>query len=254
MRPFDLAREHGISTQAVRNYERDGFLPPAGRTPSGYRAYTEAHAAALRAYLALVAAYGYATAGRVMRAVHGGRLDEALAAIDEGHAVLRRDRATLAAVREALGDLAGEPPAAPGTLTIGDLAHRLSLTPATLRKWEEAGVLVPARDPATHYRTYAAPDVRDADLAHLLRRGGHPLEQVAAVLDRIRTAGGTQALAESLGTWQSRLTDRGRAMLRASGLLDAYLDGHPGGHPDGPVDGPPDRPLDGHNSFAFDVV
>jgi hypothetical protein len=24
----DLAREHGISTQAVRNYERDGLLPP----------------------------------------------------------------------------------------------------------------------------------------------------------------------------------------------------------------------------------
>ncbi|MEE2048253.1 MerR family DNA-binding transcriptional regulator, partial [Nocardiopsis tropica] len=57
MRPSDLAHEHGISTQAVRNYERDGFLPPAERTPSGYRIYTEAHAAALRAYLALVTAH-----------------------------------------------------------------------------------------------------------------------------------------------------------------------------------------------------
>jgi hypothetical protein len=26
---MDLAREHGISTQAVRNYERDGLLPAA---------------------------------------------------------------------------------------------------------------------------------------------------------------------------------------------------------------------------------
>ncbi|MDI5939587.1 MerR family DNA-binding transcriptional regulator, partial [Micromonospora sp. DH15] len=41
--PTDLAREHGISTQTVRNYERDGVLPPARRTPSGYRAYTAEH-------------------------------------------------------------------------------------------------------------------------------------------------------------------------------------------------------------------
>jgi hypothetical protein len=33
-RPADLAREHGISPQAVRNYERDRLLPVAERTPS----------------------------------------------------------------------------------------------------------------------------------------------------------------------------------------------------------------------------
>ncbi|MBO1420308.1 MerR family DNA-binding transcriptional regulator, partial [Streptomyces sp. FH025] len=86
MRPADLAREHGISTQAVRNYERDGFLPPAERTPTGYRVYTEAHAAALRAYLALVSAHGHPAAGRIMTAVHADRLDEALTAVDLGHA------------------------------------------------------------------------------------------------------------------------------------------------------------------------
>ena len=32
LRPVDLAREHGLSAQAIRNYERDGFLPPAART------------------------------------------------------------------------------------------------------------------------------------------------------------------------------------------------------------------------------
>ena len=34
-RPVDLARGHGISAQAVRNYERDGVLPPAQRSPTG---------------------------------------------------------------------------------------------------------------------------------------------------------------------------------------------------------------------------
>ena len=95
-RPADLAREHGISTQAVRNYERAGFLPPAERTRSGYRIYTEVHAAALRAFLALVPAYGHAASGRIMISVHDGDLDDVLLTIDHGHDQLLRDRETLA--------------------------------------------------------------------------------------------------------------------------------------------------------------
>ncbi|MER7850347.1 TioE family transcriptional regulator [Kitasatospora sp. NPDC096077] len=238
MRPADLAREHGISTQAVRNYERDGFLPPAERTPTGYRIYAEPHAAALRAFLALVAAFGHATAGLVMTAVHADRPDEAFTALDRGHAQLLRDRETLAAVRRAVDHLTaerpGEPavvlPTSPGPLGIGDLAHRLAVTPATLRAWEAAGILAPARERPGGHRCYGPEDTRDAELAHLLRRGGYPLEQIAAVVRQVRTAGGTAGLAEALDGWQRRLTTRGRAMLTAAARLDAYLSPPP---PDG---------------------
>ncbi|MGI5203439.1 TioE family transcriptional regulator [Spirillospora sp. CA-108201] len=228
MRPTDLAREHGLSAQAVRNYERDGFLPRAERTPSGYRVYTEVHAAALRAFLALVPAFGHAAGGRVMNAVHDGDLDDALLVVDRGHEQVLRDRETLAAVRNAVDHLMAEPgagrPDAPGPRTIGDLARRLDVTPATLRNWEGAGILVPARDPATGYRVFRADDVRDAELAHLLRRGGYPLEHIAMVVRQVRTAGGTGPLAEALEDWRRRLTARGRAMLDASGQLSLYLD------------------------------
>ncbi|QKG19202.1 MerR family transcriptional regulator [Actinomadura verrucosospora] len=227
MRPTDLAREHGISTQAVRNYERDGFLPPAERTPSGYRIYTEAHASALRAYLALVPAYGHAPAGRIMNAVHGGALDDALTIIDRGHARLLRDRDTLAAVREAVDHLITEsapwPPEGTGIRTVGELARRLQVTPATLRNWEGAGILTPARDPATGYRVFDAADVRDAELAHLLRRGGYPLSHIGTVVQQIRQAGGTGALAAALDGWQRKLTEQGIAMLNASVRLSHYL-------------------------------
>ncbi|WP_159767636.1 TioE family transcriptional regulator [Streptomyces sp. HM190] len=246
LRPSDLAREHGLSAQAVRNYERDGFLPPAERTDSGYRVYTEVHAAALRTFLALVRAYGHGTGGRIMRALHGGALDDALALVDRGHSGLLRDRETLAAVRHDLGRLTAERtgPTAPtgptgvtgatGTTgatgqgahrnrTVGELARHLGVTPATLRKWEEAGILAPARDPATGYRVFRADDVRDAELAHLLRRGGHPPAHIAAVVRRIRTAGGTDALAASLGDWQRRLTAQGVAMLHAAAHVSHYL-------------------------------
>ncbi|MGW3230041.1 TioE family transcriptional regulator [Kitasatospora sp. NPDC001095] len=241
MRPADLAREHGISTQAIRNYERDGCLPPAERTPTGYRIYTEQHAAALRAYLALVPAYGRAAAAAVMTAVHADRIGDALTELDRGHAQLLRDRETLATVREAVGHLTGgtrptgsthltgsttagtELPALPGPRSVGEVAHRLGVTPATLRAWEAAGILAPARDRATGHRRYLPSDVRDAELAHLLRRGGYLLDRIAAVLRQIRTAGGTGEPAAALDGWQQRLTTRGLAMLTASARLDDYL-------------------------------
>ncbi|MFJ9444360.1 TioE family transcriptional regulator [Kitasatospora sp. NPDC101235] len=235
MRPADLAREHGISTQAIRNYERDGCLPPAERTPTGYRIYTELHASALRAYLSLVPAYGHATAGSVMTALHAERLDEALTELDRGHAQLLRDRETLTAVREAVCHLTDDGaatgpglPAPPGPRSVGEVAHRLGVTPATLRAWEAAGILAPARDRATGHRRYLPADVRDAELAHLLRRGGYPLDRIATVLRQIRAAGGTDELAAAVDGWQQRLTTRGLAMLTASARLADYLALRPG--------------------------
>lgn len=222
---MDLAREHGISTQAVRNYEHAGVIPAAHRTPSGYRRYSARHAIALRAYLALIPAHGYATSGEIMRAVNTGDLDTALRAIDRSHAQLLRDRETLDAVESAVGILANPPatdrPDRP--LTVGALAHRLGVTPATLRKWERAGILEPVRDRATHHRLYDPDDVRDADLAHLLRRGGYLLEQIATVMRRVRDADGPEALAGSLEGWRARLAARGRAMLLAAARLADYL-------------------------------
>ncbi|SES41976.1 DNA-binding transcriptional regulator, MerR family [Lentzea albida] len=221
VRPADLAREHGLSAQAVRNYEEAGFLPPAGRTPSGYRVFTEVHAAALRTFLALVPAFGHARAGQIMNAVHAGSLDDALEWIDRGHEQLLRDRSTLDSVSRAVQDLTDVEPVL-GPRTIGELARRLGVTPATLRAWEEAGILVPARE-RTGYRVFRAEDVRDAELAHLLRRGGYPLAHIALVVDQVRTAGGTDTLGAALADWRRRLTAQGLAMLAAAARLNEYL-------------------------------
>lgn len=228
LRPIDLAREHSITPQAVRNYESDGLIPPAERTDSGYRVYTEMHAAALRALLALVPAHGYAIAREIMRALNTGQVDAALWAIDRGHAQLLRDRETLEAVAEAIAHLTATPVAESSahgrrsTFSIGWLADRLGVTAATLRNWEDAGIVVPQRSESGH-RTYDAADVRDAELAHLLRRGGYGLEQIAVVVRQIRTAGGTQALSVALDEWRLRLTTRGVAMLEASHRLAGYV-------------------------------
>ncbi|MFF9851535.1 TioE family transcriptional regulator [Streptomyces litmocidini] len=229
LRPVDLARAHGLSTQAVRNYEEAGILPTADRTPSGYRAYTPLHAAALRAFLALLPGHGHPTATSIMRAVNRGAAEEAFRLIDESHAQLLDDRRTLRAVEGALRDLdptAPPGPAAPpdsdGTF-IGPLARQLGIRPATLRAWEHAGLVRPRRDPRTGYRVYDGTAVRDARMTHQLRRGGYLLEQIAPLIDQVRAAGGTEPLESALGDWRRRLSARGRAMLTGAAELEAYL-------------------------------
>lgn len=231
LRPVDLAREHGLSTQAVRNYEEAGILPAARRTARGYRTYTPLHAQALRAFLALVPGHGRATASAVMRAVNDGDAGAAFRLIDESHAQLLEDRGTLDAVESALRDLdpaadrgaATDPGRGPAEVFIGPLAASLRLRPATLRTWERAGLVRPRRDPETGYRVYGSADVRDARLTHQLRRGGYLLEQIVPLITQVREAGGLEPLAVALEDWRGRLSDRGRALLTGAAALEAYL-------------------------------
>ncbi|MDQ1023213.1 DNA-binding transcriptional MerR regulator [Streptomyces umbrinus] len=235
LRPVDLARGHGLSTQAVRNYEEAGILPAADRTPTGYRTYTSLHAEALRAFLALVPGHGHRTATSIMRAVNQGAVDEAFRLIDESHAQLLDDRRTLQAVESALRDLepttaygsdsAAGPDAGSGPVDrfIGPLAGELGIRPATLRKWERAGLVRPRRDALTGYRVYDESDVRDARLAHQLRRGGYLLEQIAPLIAQVRSAGGLEPLEAALTDWRGRVSARGRAMLTGAAELEAYL-------------------------------
>ncbi|WP_353850452.1 TioE family transcriptional regulator [Solwaraspora sp. WMMA2056] len=222
MRPVDLAREHGLSTQAVRNYEDAGVLPAAARTAAGHRCYTPLHAQSLRAFVALVRGHGHATATAVMRAVNRDAVDEALRIIDDSHCQLGEDRRTVRAVEAALRELTPVAPV-PGGTFIGPLAARLGLRPATLRKWEAAGLVRPSRDRRTGYRVYDAHDVRDVLLIHQLRRGGHLLAQVAPLIAQVRDAGGVAPLEATLRGWRDRLSARGRAMLVGAAQLDAYL-------------------------------
>ena len=230
LRPVDLARRHGLSAQAVRNYEAAGILPDAERSPYGYRAYTPRHALALHAFLALAPGHGHQTAAAVMQAVNRGALEDALQLIDESHAQLLEDRRTLEAVEAALRDL-GPVPRERGDTFVGPLARSLGVRPATLRAWEHEGLVQPSRDPRTGYRIYSAADVRDARLVHQLRRGGYLLEQIAPLIVRVRSAGGVAPLDAMLRDWRARLSARGRTLLAGAAALDAYLAAEPAAEP-----------------------
>lgn len=225
MRPIDLAREHGLSAQAIRNYEDAGILPPAERSETGYRRYTPLHAQALRAFLALRRGHGHQQAMEIMRATDRGDTESAYRLIDAAHVALLTERNTRAESASALGSLSTATPGPGGgrPLTVGELARRLGVHPATLRTWETEGILHPERNPATGYREYRPDCVRDAEIARQLRRGGYQLRQVAQFVESLRAAGGADALGAFLASWQDRLTTRSRDLLAGAAQLDAYL-------------------------------
>lgn len=71
-----------------------------------------------------------------------------------------------------------------GLLTIGAFARASRLSPKALRRYDELGLLRPARvDPVSGYRLYAASQLDQARLVAWLRRLGMPLARIRTVCE-----------------------------------------------------------------------
>jgi DNA-binding transcriptional MerR regulator len=196
------------------------------RSETGYRRYRPLHAQAMRVFLALRRGHGHQQAMEIMRATNRGDTESSYRLIDAAHVALLVERDTRTEVATALGVLSTTRPRPVNgrPLTVGELARRLGVHPATLRTWETVGILRPERDRATGYREYRPDCVRDAQIARQLRRGGYLLRQVAQFIESLREAGGADALSAFLDSWQDRLTTRSRNLLAGAAQLDVYLD------------------------------
>ncbi len=214
-----------MSAQAIRNYDGAGVFPPTERSETGYRRYTPLHAQALRAFLALRRGHGHQQALEIMRATNRGDTESAYRLIDAAHVALLAERDTRTEVATALDGLSTTTPVPVDgrPLTVGELARRIGVHPATLRTWETEGILRPVRDRVTGYREYGPDCVRDAEIARQLRRGGYLLRQVAQFVASLREAGGADALSDFLDSWQHRLTTRSRDLLSGAARFDTYL-------------------------------
>ncbi|MFC6160414.1 TioE family transcriptional regulator [Kribbella jiaozuonensis] len=232
LRPVDLARRAGVSTQLVRNYEAAGILPPAPRSDTGYRQYGPEHVSALLTYRALAPGFGAETATEIMRAVHDGDEPHAYRLVDAAHAALHEQRLATDAASEALAALAAEnvDELTGPSLLVGELAHRLGIRTSALRVWEAAGLLAPAREPGTKYRRYGPEQVRDARIIHMLRQGRYYFEQIKPVLDGLRRTGSTDALRTAIAERRAAHDRQTKAMLSGTALLHQLINqGQPAG-------------------------
>ena len=230
LRAIDVARGAGISVQQVRNYEATGVLPPLGRTESGYRVFTPAHAAAVKLVRLLADGHGWERARTVMRAVHDGDVATALAALDRSHAELDSERSEIAGVLAAFAAIATPPmpslpPGAPGGrgVRIGAVADTVGVRTSALRVWERHGLLRPSRERGTGYRVYDEAEVRRARVVALLRRGNYPISIVRAVVDELRSTGSPERVRTELARREQDLHRRSLLRLRASAALFDYL-------------------------------
>ncbi|MGY4720155.1 MerR family transcriptional regulator [Naumannella huperziae] len=229
VRPIELARAAGVSTQQVRRLEDLGVLPPVRRSAGGHRRYGPQHLAALRAYTALAGGMGASGAVAALVPLWRGEIAAVLERIDAGHGALHDERVALAELADALAALAADPAGAgqvpdDNSLAIGDLARRLGVRTSALRVWESAGLLSPARERGTGYRRYGPGDVRDARAVQLLRRSGYLFDAISPVIAELRRAGGTPALQATLERRREVLFERSRAMITGARHLAVCLE------------------------------
>lgn len=227
LRPVDLARAVGMSVQTVRKYEAWGFLPPAERSPAGYRRYTYRHLRAIETARAMIAGYGWQSALRVMRHAHAGDLDAALAVVDARHAELDRGRREVEETLAALRTVAADPPAGAHVrrssgLRVGEAAQRVGVRVSALRFWEEQGLLHPRRDDRSGYRRYDEQQLRRSQVVVLLREAGYDFAAIRAVLDEL-AAGRPASALRAVARRRDELAKTSRARAEATAAFWNYV-------------------------------
>ena len=190
LRTHDLALAGKISVQQVRNYEANGLIPQAQRSPSGYRLYTQQHLAALKAVRSMVRGYGWPRMSAIMQALHKGDLSAALATIDERHAELASKRSQIEQALSALRILAAratslQSSSQPQRLRVGEAAKQVGVRVSALHFWEQQGLLHPVREQYSRYRLYDEQQMRRLRVVVLLRDAGYPFSVIQLALDEL---------------------------------------------------------------------
>jgi DNA-binding transcriptional MerR regulator len=226
LRTVDVARRAGYSVQQVRNLERDGVLPPAARTPAGYRVHGEIHVRSALAYRALAAGAGPVEAKKIVQAVHRSDVARALALLDAAHARLDVERTELREAEAAARSISVEPiedVRASDAMSVSELADALGLRPSTLRYWHAEGLVVPDRAPGRAVRRYTPAQVRDARIVHQLRKAGYRIPAIRALLPELRPARRSEEVAAALAARAAAIAARSRALLDGAAALSAVL-------------------------------
>ncbi len=190
LRTHDLALAGHISVQQVRNYEANGLIPQAQRSPSGYRLYTQQHLAALKTVKKMVRGYGWPRTSAIMQALHRGDLSAALATIDERHAEQARKRLQVEQTLFALRTLVAQSDSLQSShhsqrVRVGEAAKQVGVRVSALHFWEQQGLLHPVREQYSRYRLYDEQQMRRLRVVALLRDAGYPFNVIQSVLDEL---------------------------------------------------------------------
>ena len=243
LRTSDVAKAAGCHPNTVRLYEEWGFIPPAPRTRSGYRQFTEFHADCM--VLARMAFHGPWPGRAIRRSIValvkqaatgdlGGALENAYAHL----ALVQAERAHAeSAVR--LLERWAQGTSADATrkpLRIGETAKLLGVTVDMLRNWERNGLLEVPRDPSNNYRYYGAEEISRLRVVRMLIRAGYSIMAILRMLLQL-DEGEASDLGQALDTpapdedvysaadrWLSALTEQEQRAMNIIGHLEMMID------------------------------
>lgn len=226
-RPHDLAQTAHISVQQVRNYEANGFIPPAERSPSGYRRYTAQHLAALKMVRLLIAGYGRQYTQQIMQAIHAHRREVALALIDTHHAQLAATRTqleqTLAALRPLTTHLPGKSLLRRADrVRVSAAAQMVGVRVSSLRFWERLGLLAPEREANSRYRVYGEAQLRRLRIVALLRQTHHDFATIRTTLNELEAGQPERAIA-TVEQRRTALSEQSWQCIQALAALYDYV-------------------------------
>ena len=234
LKTHDLAKEIGLSTQTVRNYEQCGFIPQAERGDNGYRLYSRKHLHAIRTAQVMIKAYGWMNTQRIMQSIHQDDSASALAIIDACHASIHQRRCEveetlniLRATSIAMSIQVKEQERAKQhkLLSIRQAAQRVNVQVSALRFWEERGLLHPVRNPNNGYRLYDEEQMRALEVVALLRKTSYGFEAIQRVLEQLVTGTPEEALLAAENRLKE-LSEESRRCFEATALLYNYINSH----------------------------
>ncbi len=189
LRTSDLARAVGVHVNTVRLYEHWGLIPPASRTPSGYRRFTQRHLDCLR--LARMV-YSGDYPGRTIRR-SGVRIISKAVSGDLGGALeMAYQYSALVAAEYAQAEAAvallerwasgAATDATRGTLGISQTARLLGVSVDILRNWDRNGLIEVPRNPNNRYREYSPAEIGRLRVIRMLSRAGYSCMAILRML------------------------------------------------------------------------
>src|SRR5690625_5108813 len=99
-------------------------------------------------------------------------------------------------------------------MTITQLAGALGVRPATLRFWEQEGLVAPVREGRLGARRYPARAIRQVRIVTALRAARFGIPATARAMGELRGSGGVEALHSVLQTRRSDIARRMELLLR----------------------------------------
>jgi DNA-binding transcriptional MerR regulator len=185
-----IARAVGCHPNTVRRYEEWGYIPPAQRSPAGYRLFEPFHLDQMRlARLLMEWPYpgGKRPVEKAVRAAAAGNLLDAQAGaqhyLDRIHAEIEHSRASITALESLACGQASL--LSSQTFSVKQVRALLDLSRDTLRSWERNNLIIVPRDPRNRYRRYTSAEIARLRVIRMLRQAGFGLMAVLKALTRL---------------------------------------------------------------------